>query len=303
MGGGSAVKQHERRFLQGEREDTGKKKECGEAYWSVKTFGEYEVRETKGGEYGLFKKGNLVGMFVKATVEEERILFLLSRGFMLEVSGRGVREITIPEKALLMGMVAADGSNRSRREPRRRGGYRTDYLTAFYSDDLELIRMFDESANRVYNLASHHYVRKRNGLITAAIYSKGIYYDLSDLNLKPGPYEFHAPREHLDDEGKRAFLKGFFSGDGNVSVSGGEITIRFYSRCREGLEELRQTLMDLGFHPRGIREDREPKGKSTYSFLIPRSEHIKFINEIGSYRPKHVRIFEEMKRRGEGREE
>jgi len=61
--------------------------------------------------------------------------------------------------------------------------------------------------------------------------------------------------------------------------------------------------MDLGFHPRGIREDREPKGKSTYSFLIPRSEHIKFINEIGSYRPKHVRIFEEMKRRGEGREE
>jgi hypothetical protein len=50
MGGGSAVKQHERRFLQGEREDTGKKKECGEAYWSVKTFGEYEVRETKGGE-------------------------------------------------------------------------------------------------------------------------------------------------------------------------------------------------------------------------------------------------------------
>ncbi|MCL7395762.1 MAG: hypothetical protein LZ161_06065 [Thaumarchaeota archaeon] len=51
MGGGSTVRQHERRLFQGEPEETGRKEECGEAYWSVKTFGEYEVHKTEVGEY------------------------------------------------------------------------------------------------------------------------------------------------------------------------------------------------------------------------------------------------------------
>lgn len=58
---------------------------------------------------------------------------------------------------------------------------------------------------KIYDTASHHYIRKRNGLITATIYSKGIFYDLGDLGLKPAPYEFHVPIEHLDNEGKKAF--------------------------------------------------------------------------------------------------
>ncbi len=299
MGGGSAVKQHERRFLQGEREDTGKKEECGEAHWTIKAFGEYEVRKTEGGEYGLIKKGITIGTFSEARVEEERILFTLSRGMLLEVSEKGVREISTPEKAIFMGMIASDGSVTFRREPRLKGGYRTEYSSKFYSEYEELIRIFDKLSNETYGMTSHHYTRKRNGLITATIYSKGIYYDLSDLNLKPGPYEFHVPREHLDDEGKRAFLKGFFTGDGNVSVSGGDITIRIYSRCKEGLEELRQTLMDLGFHPHEILEYKRPSKETYYCFSIPTGEHIRFIDEIGSYKPRHIAIFEEIKRKRE----
>jgi hypothetical protein len=57
MGGGSTVRQHERRFFQGEPEETGRKEECEEAYWSVKTFGEYEVHKTEVGEYELIKMG------------------------------------------------------------------------------------------------------------------------------------------------------------------------------------------------------------------------------------------------------
>lgn len=179
-----------------------------------------------------------------------------------------------------------------RREKRLMGGYRTEYSTRFYSNDKELVDLFNKLSEKIYGITPHHYVRKKNGLITSTIYNKNTFYDLIDLEIKKGPYEFHVPREHLDDDGKRAFVKGFFSGDGNVSVSKGKITIRFYSSFKEGLEELRQTLIDLGFHPHEILEYVGPTG-ILYCFSIPRDEHVKFINEIGSYKPRHVRIFEE----------
>ncbi|MBO3842234.1 MAG: LAGLIDADG family homing endonuclease [Candidatus Brockarchaeota archaeon] len=38
----------------------------------------------------------------------------------------------------------------------------------------------------------------------------------------------------LDDEGKRAYLRGFFSGDGNVSMTKeGWHEIRIYSKCKD----------------------------------------------------------------------
>ncbi|MEM2088668.1 MAG: LAGLIDADG family homing endonuclease, partial [Thermoproteota archaeon] len=267
--------------------------ECEEAYWTVKTFGEYEVRETESGEYEVVKGGIIIGTFSEARVEKERIIFSLSRGTLLEVSEEGIREITTPEKAKLLGMIASDGSNTFRREPRSEGGYRTEYSIRFYSEDRELIMTFDEMTEKTYGMASHHYTRKRNGLITAAIYSKGVFYDLSDLGLKTGPYKFHVPRGHLDAEGKRMFLRGFFSGDGSVSISGCDY-IRFYSKCKEGLEELRQILMDIGFHPHEIRFDEKP---AQYSFSLPREDYLRFIEEIGSDKPSHVSIFEEMKRK------
>lgn len=53
-----------------------------------------------------------------------------------------------------------------------------------------------------------------------ATFSKKVAYDLWNLNVKgPEPYEFHPPLRHLDEEGKRAYLRGFFSRDGNISLS------------------------------------------------------------------------------------
>ena len=293
MGGGSAARQYQRRFLQGEREDTGKKEECGEAHWTVKTFGEYEVRRTEGGEYEfeLIKKGITIGTFSEAYVEEERILFPLSRGMLFEVSEKGVREIAIPEKAALFGLIASDGSNSLRRRMHPRPHY--DYSTSFYSEGKELTEKFDELSEKTYGLTPHHYVRERNGLITAVIYSKGVYYDLSDFDVKTGAYEFKVPREHLDANGKRAYVKGFFSGDGSAYLIHGErLFIRFRSKCEEGLEGLRQILMDLGFHPGKIGKDVE-SDTITYRFTIPSREHERFIDEIGSFKPEHIRVFEE----------
>ncbi|MBO3832082.1 MAG: LAGLIDADG family homing endonuclease [Candidatus Brockarchaeota archaeon] len=136
-----------------------------------------------------------------------------------------------------------------------------------------------------------------------------MFFDLWDLGIKgPGHYEFHPPLEHLDEESKRAYVRGFFSGDGMASVSGNQGRIRIDSVCKEGLEELRKILISLGFHPYEIYEQK-PRGlskRTEYRFHIPAEEHLKFIEEIGSEREEHKnkfelirRIYEEKSRRKE----
>jgi len=302
MGGGTAVRQHQRRFLQGEPEETGRKERCEEAYWTVKAFEEYKVRETESGEYELIKAGGGVGIFLETRVEKERLLFPLSRGTLLEVSEKGVREIATPEKAALFGLISSDGSNAYYRKINSEGRHHTDYSTRFYSGDRELVELFDKVSEEVYDITPQHYERK-DGLITAAIYSKGVFYDLSDYGVKIGAYEFRVPREHLDDEGKRAYLKGFFSGDGSACmIHGKRLQIRFYSKCEEGLEDLRRTLMDLGFHPREVEKD-ERTGNVRYYFSIPAKEYEKFIDEIGSFKPRHIEAFREYRRLREEKNE
>jgi hypothetical protein len=91
-------------------------------------------------------------------------------------------------------------------------------------------------------------------------------------------------------------VKGFFSGDGSAYLIHGErLFIRFRLKCEEGLEGLRQILMDLGFHPGKIGKDVE-SDTITYRFTIPSREHERFIDEIGSFKPEHIRVFEEYRR-------
>lgn len=56
--------------------------------------------------------------------------------------------------------------------------------------------------------------------------------------------------------------------------------------------------MDLGFHPNEIYEEKEETGSVIYYFSIPAKEHEKFIDEIGSFKPRHIRIFEEHRSNG-----
>lgn len=72
--------------------------------------------------------------------------------------------------------------------------------------------------------------------------------------------------------------EGFFSGDGCVSMDRkGELQIRIYSKCKEGLEGLRQIFMDLVFHPNEIKEDGKLE-YITYCFSIPNEEYERFID-------------------------
>ena len=301
MGGGSVVRQRKRRFLQGDPESSGRKKKCAEARELVRAFGKYELFRVERGKYELIKGGVVVGTFSDAQVDRERVLFPLSRGMLLEVSENGVRDIIAPEKAMLMGLIASDGSYGFRRTVHSRGkGYRTDYRTEFWSEDKELIDVFNNLVERTYAKIPHHYVDKRDNTISSRVYSKEVFYDLNGFELKPEPYEFNVPRGHLDEEGKRAFLKGFFSGDGCVCKSKkkkDDVKVWFYSKSKRGTEELHQTLKDLGFHPFEIKRRKTPEGRMFYGFMISAKEHIKFIEEIGSYKPRHMQIFEKMRRK------
>ncbi|MEM3026895.1 MAG: hypothetical protein QXP19_05200, partial [Thermoproteota archaeon] len=137
MGGGSAIKQYERRFGQGgsvyEKESTIHDERC-EKYEAktIRVFGEYEIRKTEKEEYEVLKKGELIGKFSKAIIEEDRFLFPLSRGTLLEVSEEGRREITTSRKAEICGLIASDGGLYSTSE-------HPDYEVHFTSKHGELI--------------------------------------------------------------------------------------------------------------------------------------------------------------------
>lgn len=201
MGGGSRVKQYKRRFFQGE--SIHKERE-GAAFNVVKTFGEYEIREAKKGEYELLKGNEVVGMFSEAQVKDDRVIFKLSRGMRLEVSEKGIRKILAPEKAELCGLIASDG-----------GIFHRVYEVYFDTKDEKLVEVFSKLVETVYGITPRYYKYHRTVegeeriYHKPRIYNREVAYDLEDLCIKgPKPYEFHPPIKYLDDEGKRAYLRG-----------------------------------------------------------------------------------------------
>ncbi|MBO3753333.1 MAG: hypothetical protein FGF53_00390 [Candidatus Brockarchaeota archaeon] len=287
MGGGSRVKQYERRFFEGEQV-RGKGEE--ESFHVLRTFERYEVREAEGGGYELLKEGKVIGIFSEAKVEGGRIVFKLSKGMSLEFLDGKVREIFTPEKAELCGLIASDGGIYINSE-------KSVYEVYFDSEDKELAELFINLIREVYHETARDYIRFEDtgegekAYHKPRIYSKKIAYDLANLGIKgPEDFEFHPPVAHLDEEGKRAYLRGFFSGDGNISMTGERAhSIRIYSTYKEGLEEVRQMFIDLGFHPHEIRTDhRKPGWRDLHSFTIPAEDHLKFIEEIGSRKPEHM---------------
>lgn len=133
------------------------------------------------------------------------------------------------------------------------------------------------------------------------MYSKKVAYDLWSFNIKgPEHYEFHPPTEYFDEEGKRAYLRDLFSGDGSITLTPTQRNICIHSSCREGLEELRGMLMDLGFHPGeiGMYDEETSPGRHSrpsFRFYIPERDHLKFIEEIGSETEEHINKCKQIK--------
>jgi len=301
MGSGSRIGQCKRRFFEGEQA-RGEKEE--EASHVVGAFGEYEVRKSESGGYALCKSGEVVGAFSGAKVERERVVFELSHGMNLEVSDKGVRGRLGSEKAELCGLMASDGGIYI-------GSQKTRIYEVYFDSKSEVLaRAFSNLIEEIYSEIPRDYTyfketsRGKEIYHKPRVYSKRIAYDLEALRIKgPRPFEFHPPLDLLDNDGKRAYLRGFFSGDGNISKHGDYYYFRIYSTCKEGLEELREMLIELGFHPSNIHvKHREPKWRDLYDFSISEEEHLKFIEEIGSRNPEHINIFQLIKSKYEREE-
>ncbi|MBO3832266.1 MAG: hypothetical protein FGF51_02620 [Candidatus Brockarchaeota archaeon] len=181
------------------------------------------------------------------------------------------------------------------------------YEVSLSTVDEEMVEVFKRLCEEVYGITPHCYLKHRKGeedSYEVGIYRKEVFYDLWDLGIKgPGHYEFHPPLKKLDEEGKRAYVRGFFSGDGTLAVYGRKSVIRMSSTCKDGLVELREILISLGFHPHEIYEDKHGRERPRYIFDIPTEEHVKFIEEIGSEKKGHKDKFEVVRRLREEIEE
>ncbi|MBO3832925.1 MAG: LAGLIDADG family homing endonuclease [Candidatus Brockarchaeota archaeon] len=304
MGGGTRVGQWKERFFEGEIEyegafEEGAELQCREDENEVSniiaSFGEYEARGTDEG-YELLKGEEVIGIFKESIIQDDRIFFELSRGVYLEVSEGGIREILTSEKAELCGLIASDG-----------GFYMNEnyhhYRVYLSSADEEVAKHYEELFEKTYHKRPHRYRYEPPSIphYSEEIEDRSIYFDLWNLGIKGSmPYEFHVPKEHLDLKGARAYLRGFFTGDGGVAMeydrtqNRTRFNIRFDSKYKEGLEEIRGLLRDLGFHPLEIHEYHR-EDRTYYYFRIPEGEHLKFIEEIGSEKPNHQERFEFMK--------
>ncbi|MBO3841218.1 MAG: hypothetical protein FGF48_02210 [Candidatus Brockarchaeota archaeon] len=127
------------------------------------------------------------------------------------------------------------------------------YLT---SADGEVAKHYEELFEKTYHKRPHRYKYEPSSFphYSEEVEDRGHIFDLWDLGIKGSPYEFHAPKEHLDLKGARTYLRGFFTGDDGVAMwyekpqDRIRFFIRFNSKYGEGLEEIRSLLIDLDFH-------------------------------------------------------
>lgn len=295
MGSGSAIGQYKRRFHQEgtiyERRLAPEERCKEQTIETLKSFGEYEIRVTKEGEYEPLRSGESIGRFSSIFIKEDRVLFPLSHGMALEISEIGCRTIFTPEKAELCGLIASDGGLYSTRE-------HPIHQVSFTSKDREIVDHYKELFKEVYNIEPHvYYSERKNGraYFEVKVYDRNVYFDLLNFDIKPAAFRFHVPLKYLDKEGLRAYLRGFFSGDGEVSKNGKRYRIRIKSSDREGIEELREAFKLLGFHPLPIHPHKQDFWYDSYYFEIPKEECIRFAKEIGTCHPRRTRRLESIK--------
>ncbi|MFA5142191.1 MAG: LAGLIDADG family homing endonuclease [Candidatus Woesearchaeota archaeon] len=108
-------------------------------------------------------------------------------------------------------------------------------------------------------------------------------------NTELGNLIWRVPSKILssDDSIKKAFVRGYFDGDGTASKS-----IRFFSTNIEGLSGVLSLLNQVGFSAYMIKPQLKPNRKPLYALRIPNSEKERFLNTVEpiSKRPGNVGI-------------
>jgi len=286
MGSGDRQQQFEGRFGQGNphAEYLASRQECVEREGLPIVLGDYRVEAADEGYVLLHNEEELGRCKELLQADKKRALFKLDKGMLLEVTPAGVKEILSQEKARVHGIIASDGSLYI--NPERR-----IYEIKLVCESMELIDVFREDFKKVYE-KELHFSMDRGKYPRARISSKEIFNDLVTYGAKEGHCMWRVPREHLDHEGTREWLKMFMAGDGSIGYERGKARVRFFSMNRDGLEQIQRLLdEEFGITSKLSMRDRtdKPKYSNLEYVLGVRSgeDTIRYIGEIGSYKQLH----------------
>ncbi len=285
MGSGKRLAQVESRFGLGE-EVQSHELLCSESI-SVEhvRIGDYDIEIGDNG-YILRKGNEIIGTYKEAkTILEDRALFKLEKGMLLEVSATAVREILSPAKAGMIAFISSDGSLMYNTK-------RHKYQVRYGSSSDELLEKFQEFMNETYRVSMGKYPHKeRRHFFELVKASKDIVRDLNEYTPK-ATGDWNVPFEYLDKESAMIFLKCFMSADGNIGLYPRSdhfrtlpLEVRFYSINRKGLEEI-ATLLKENFDICSCLYDSKD---GTFRLAVEtRRDKIRYIRGIGSFKKQHV---------------
>ncbi len=195
-----------------------------------------------------------------------------------------------PEEARAHGLLCADGrleKFRTRKLPRKdhretassKVGW--NYRVRFWNINEVLMTNFVTLCERIF--------RKRVVVLEkdyeTRIYSKDVYQYL--LAIGPtGSHTWIMPIDKLDDFSLRAWLQGFFDGDGAVIYYEYRREVRIKSVNRDGLFQIKRGLLKLGIQSRISGPFRDKKSSIFYLTIAGKENLIRFRQLVNFVHPE-----------------
>lgn len=204
-------------------------------------------------------------------------------------------------KAEILGLLFSDGNYRKYHttfemfDKRRNKTYtfnQNKRIIEFANTDLELLEHFRKLLYREYSYYPNIVLSNKN--VFRVCITKNIVIDDLTGMAKFGSSEWFIPNEIFlgDDQIKRAFIRGFFDGDGSVDFAEKKIPrIRIYSTNSNGIKQIKKLLHSLLIESNINGPYRRNKRKDCYELLLRTSSVIKFIKCISSKHSKKRRVF------------
>ena len=193
--------------------------------------------------------------------------------------------IDTEEKAYWLGFIFADGYISYSEKNMKKGQLATTYCTGIKLQwsDRDHLKKFNKSINgnyKVFKEISHPdgFRKKTTEAAKILVYSQQMYNDLNKYFDRDKTYMAKFP--DIPDNLMRHFIRGYFDGDGCLSLIDGKIYVKFLGASKEFHEGLKNVLEKNNFIFNSNSKINS-YGTEMYYILINRnSEKIKFLDWI-----------------------
>ena len=210
-------------------------------------------------------------------------------GLFLEVSDKGHRIIFSKERAFIHGFLSADGCFRHER---------SKYRIRAWNKDPKIINFYANIIRKVYGKNISEYLNGRTGVRELTIHGKEIHRDFTKFSHCIDSFSWRIPFEHLDEEGLKWWLLGFFEGDGSVDTARGSEKVLVKSANKAGIEQIKEALSRLGIKSKLYGPYHTPKSEF-FQLEIRDLKSLKiFYEKIGFISYKKNKLEEILRRKG-----